>query len=80
MCANSEGSGETARMRRLSPEPSLVSYVISTKISCAGSNLLSIPVEPAAVIIQTSSIVTSMSGRKSVGTSEIYILDELYRS
>ena len=33
MCANSEGSGETARM------PSLVAYVISTIISWAGSIL-----------------------------------------
>ena len=32
MCANSDGSGETARMRS-SPEPSLVAYVISTIIS-----------------------------------------------
>ena len=42
MCANKDGSGETARMRRLiragSPEPSLVAYVISTIISWAGSN------------------------------------------
>ena len=33
MCANSEGSGETAQQ----PEPSLVAYVISTIISWAGS-------------------------------------------
>ena len=38
MCANSEGSGETARM----PEHSLVTNVISTLISCAGSFILSV--------------------------------------
>ena len=41
MCANSEGSSGTARMRRIravSPEPTLVAYVIRTKISWAGSN------------------------------------------
>ena len=40
MSANSEGSGETAQMRS-SPEPSLVAYVISTIISCAGSSQVS---------------------------------------
>ena len=35
-CANSEGSGETSRMRRL-PEPSLFAYAITTIISWAGS-------------------------------------------
>ena len=34
LCANSEGSGETAH-----PEPSLVAYVISTIISWTGSNV-----------------------------------------
>ena len=40
MCANSEGSGETVStgVRRVSTEPSLVAYVISTIISWAGSN------------------------------------------
>ena len=36
MCANSERSGETVRMRRLA-EPSLVAYAISTIIWWAGS-------------------------------------------
>ena len=36
VCANSEGSGET--VRAVSPESSLVAYVISTIISWAGSN------------------------------------------
>ena len=35
MCANSQGSGKTAQMRRL-PEPWLVASVISTIISWAG--------------------------------------------
>ena len=35
-----EGSGETARMRTGSPEPSLVAYTLSTIISWAGSNRL----------------------------------------
>ena len=36
MCANSEGSGEIARIRRLA-ETSLVAYVISAMVSWAGS-------------------------------------------
>ena len=37
MCANSEGSGETARGCAGLPELSLVAYVISTIITRAGS-------------------------------------------
>ena len=39
ICANSEGSGETARMQdaQTRPEPSMVAYVINTIISRAGS-------------------------------------------
>ena len=36
MCANSEGSGETAK----TPKPSLVAYVINTIIAWAGSTLI----------------------------------------
>ena len=39
MCANSEGSGETARGCAGSPEPSLVAYVIRIIITWAGSFL-----------------------------------------
>ena len=37
ICASSEGPGVTARMRRRASEPSLLAYLISTKITCAGS-------------------------------------------
>ena len=38
--ASSEGSGKTAHMCAVSPEPSLFAYGIGTKILCAGSYTL----------------------------------------
>ena len=38
MCVNSEGSGETARLRRFAFKPSLFAYAINKFFIWAGSN------------------------------------------